>query len=85
MRVAKNRDNVALRLVEEIGVLNAIGFANAINAYDPSLITVGGTYHDKNSFFPSRTFLASVFMVLINGLRLRLEGYDLHRVSLFCN
>jgi predicted NBD/HSP70 family sugar kinase len=45
---AKSRDNVSLQLVEEIGVLNAIGFANAINAYDPSLITVGGTVTLKN-------------------------------------
>lgn len=39
---------MALQLVEEIGVLNAIGFANVINAYDPSLITVGGTVTLKN-------------------------------------
>lgn len=45
---AKNGDNVALQLIEEIGVLNAIGFANVINAYDPSLITVGGTVTLKN-------------------------------------
>lgn len=45
---AKSKDNVSLQLVEEIGVLNAIGFANVINAYDPSLITVGGTVTLKN-------------------------------------
>lgn len=45
---AKNRDKLSLQLVEEIGILNAIGFANVINLYDPSLITVGGTVTLKN-------------------------------------
>jgi glucokinase len=52
--VAKRGDNVALQLVEEIGVLNAMGFANVINAYDPSLITVGGAVAlaNKNLVLP---------------------------------
>ena len=45
---AKDGDKLSLRLVDEIGVLNAIGFANVINAYDPSLITVGGTVTLQN-------------------------------------
>ena len=45
---AKKGDKLSLQLVEEIGVLNAIGFANVINSYDPSLITVGGTVTLKN-------------------------------------
>jgi glucokinase len=45
---AKEVDSLSLRLVNEIGVLNAIGFANVINAYDPSLITVGGKVTLKN-------------------------------------
>jgi glucokinase len=45
---AKEADSISLKLVEEIGVLNAIGFANVVNAYDPSLITVGGTVTLKN-------------------------------------
>lgn len=45
---AKEADSISVRLVKEIGVLNAIGFANVINAYDPSLITVGGTVMLKN-------------------------------------
>lgn len=39
---ARAGDKLALQLVEEIGKLNAIGFTNLINAYDPELITVGG-------------------------------------------
>ena len=30
-------------IVDEIGKKNAIGFANIVNAYDPELITVGGS------------------------------------------
>ncbi len=45
---AKKGDKLSLQLVEEIGNLNAIGFADVINAYDPSLITVGGTVTLKN-------------------------------------
>jgi glucokinase len=44
----KQGDNLSLQLINEIGVLNAMGFANVINAYDPSLITVGGTVTLKN-------------------------------------
>jgi len=39
---AKKGDKLALEIVEEMGRLNAIGFANVTNAYDPELITVGG-------------------------------------------
>jgi glucokinase len=45
---AKEADSISSKLVKEIGVLNAIGFANVVNAYDPSLITVGGTVTLKN-------------------------------------
>lgn len=45
---AKRGDGLSLTIVEEIGRLNAIGFANIINAYDPSLITVGGSIALRN-------------------------------------
>mgnify|MGYP006282776141 FL=1 len=40
---AKQGDNVALQLVEDIGRINAVGFANIVNAFDPEVITVGGS------------------------------------------
>ncbi|MEM2110538.1 MAG: ROK family protein [Candidatus Bathyarchaeia archaeon] len=46
---AKSGDQLANELVEKIGVLNAIGFACVVDAYDPSLITVGGTIALKNT------------------------------------
>lgn len=39
---AKQGDELALDIVEEIGRLNAIGFATVTEAYDPELITIGG-------------------------------------------
>ena len=41
--LARKGDSLALDIVEQIGRLNAIGFANITNAYDPELITVGGS------------------------------------------
>ncbi len=46
---AKAGDSLATQLVEEIGALNAIGFGNVVSAYDPALITVGGTVVLRNS------------------------------------
>jgi len=40
---AKVGDKVAELIVERIGILNAIGFACVVDAYDPTLITVGGS------------------------------------------
>jgi len=65
---AKEGDKLALRLVKEIGVLNAIGFANVINAYDPSLITVGGTVTLKNT------------KLTLSPIRRHVENYVLNRV-----
>ncbi len=45
---AKTKDRLSLELVEEIGRLNAVGFANVVNMFDPSLITVGGSVVLKN-------------------------------------
>jgi len=39
---AERGDAFALRVVEEVGRLNAIGVANIANAYDPELLTIGG-------------------------------------------
>jgi glucokinase len=40
---AEDGDSLALQIVEEIGNLNAVGFACVNDAYDPELITVGGS------------------------------------------
>ncbi len=40
---AKQGDETALRVVEEVGMINAVGVADIVNAYDPELITIGGS------------------------------------------
>ncbi|KXB00964.1 hypothetical protein AKJ41_03245 [candidate division MSBL1 archaeon SCGC-AAA259O05] len=44
----RKEDELANQIAEEIGNLNAIGFSNVIDAYAPSLITVGGSVALKN-------------------------------------
>jgi glucokinase len=39
---AQQGDDHALMVLDEIGKVNAIGFADVVNAYDPELITLGG-------------------------------------------
>lgn len=63
---AKEGDTISNRLIENIGVLNAIGFANVINAYDPSLITVGGTVTLKNKRMILRPIIKHVKDYTIN-------------------
>ena len=46
---ARKGDSLALEIVEEIGKINAAGFASIINAYDPELITIGGAIALNNS------------------------------------
>lgn len=38
----------AVRIIEEVGRINAVGFANINTAYDPELITVGGAVAVNN-------------------------------------
>jgi glucokinase len=47
--LARSGDRLALDIVREVGRLNAIGFANIVEAYDPELITVGGAIALANS------------------------------------
>ena len=42
-KAATNGDKVSEWIVERIGKLNAIGFADLVNLFDPELITVGGS------------------------------------------
>jgi len=40
---AKQGDEAALWIVDEIGKINAVGVADIVNAYDPELMTIGGS------------------------------------------
>jgi glucokinase len=41
-RAAGKRDRFALRVVAEVGRLNAIGVANITDAFDPEIVSIGG-------------------------------------------
>lgn len=42
LRAASSGNRFAMRVASEVGRLNALGVANIVNMFDPSLITVGG-------------------------------------------
>lgn len=46
--VAGMKDELALEIVEKIGMINAIGISNINAAYDVSLVTIGGSVVLKN-------------------------------------
>jgi glucokinase len=48
---AKKGDKTILKFLKEVGRLNAIGFANLINLFDPELITIGGGIALNNKSF----------------------------------
>ena len=66
---AKADDPLALELVDKIGVLNSIGFACVVDAYDPSLITVGGSIALRNE------------NLVINPIRRYIKEHARNRVS----
>jgi glucokinase len=65
---AKLGDSLSLEIVEDIGRLNAMGFANVVNAYDPSLITVGGSLALRNK------------KLSINPMKRHLQNYAINRI-----
>ena len=67
---AKKGDTIASEIVEEMGRLNAVAFANITNAYDPELITVGGAIA-----------LANPSMVL-KPIRRLIRQYSINRIPL---
>lgn len=46
---AKRGDEAALWIVDELGKINAVGVADIVNAYDPELITIGGSVALNNT------------------------------------
>jgi len=46
---ARSGDKLALKLVMEIAELNAVGLADVVNVYDPSILTLGGSVALKDS------------------------------------
>ncbi|MGQ9597317.1 MAG: ROK family protein [Thermoproteota archaeon] len=78
-KAAKEKDNLALRIIEEIGRINAIGFSNIIDMYDPELITVGGSVALHNSELilkPIQEYLSKYAMNRLPEIRITTLGED---------
>jgi len=76
---AKAGDPLSLKLTDRIGVLNAIGFACVIDAYDPSLITVGGSIALRNESLvlsPIRKYVVEHARNRVPGIRITPLGDD---------
>jgi glucokinase len=65
---AKQGDETALWIVGEVGKINAIGIANVINAYDPALITIGGSVALSNPELIMKPIHSYVAQHVINRL-----------------
>ena len=63
---AKQGDDVAKKVVSEIGKINAVGFANIVNAYDPELITIGGSIALNNPELILEPMLQNIDRYLMN-------------------
>jgi len=64
--LARRGDKGALELVEEVGRLNAIGFANVNTLYDPELITVGGSIALNNPELVLKPIIANIGKYTVN-------------------
>lgn len=65
---ARDGDSLSLEIVDSIGRINAAGFANVVNAYDPSIITVGGALALRHED------------LILNPIRRHVHDYAINRV-----
>ena len=65
-RAAEDGDPAALTIVRRIGKVNAIGFADIVNVFDPQLITVGGSIALNNPDLILEPILENIDRHLIN-------------------
>ena len=63
---ARRLDPTALTIVRKIGEVNAIGFADIVNVFDPQLITVGGSIALENPDLILKPIMENVDRHLIN-------------------
>jgi glucokinase len=64
--LSKQKDQLSMNIVEEIGKINAVGFSNIINTFDPELITVGGSVALNNPGLILNPILKGVDQYIIN-------------------
>ncbi|MGQ9781584.1 MAG: ROK family protein [Nitrososphaeria archaeon] len=65
---AKTGDHFASAVIENVGRLNAIGFANVINSYDPELIVIGGSVALNNKELILKPILEKVGDYAVNRI-----------------
>lgn len=65
---AKNGDKVSLEIVEEIGKINTVGFADIVNVFDPELISVGGSIALNNPRLILDPIIENIHEYLINRM-----------------
>jgi glucokinase len=76
---AENGDKAARDIVEDIGKLNAAGFASIINLYDPSIITVGGSMalkHESLILNPIKKYVPNYVINRVPEIRITPLGED---------
>jgi len=76
---AENGDKAALDIVEDIGRLNAAGFASVINLCDPSIITVGGSMalkHESLILNPIKKYVPNYAINRVPEIRITPLGED---------
>lgn len=63
---AQRGDPTALSIVSRIGEVNAVGFANIVNVFDPELVTVGGSIALQNPDLILKPIIENIDRHLIN-------------------
>jgi glucokinase len=63
---AKEGDPAAKEIVSKIGDVNAIGFADVVNVFDPEVLTVGGSIALNNPELVMKPILSGIDRHLIN-------------------
>jgi glucokinase len=67
-QLAREGDEYALKIVREIGRINAVGFANINTAYDPELITMGGAIAHNNPSLILEPIISQIKEYTINRI-----------------
>lgn len=79
-KAVKDNDELALRILDKINILNTIGFANIIDMYDPELITVGGSvalYNSELILRPIREHVSEYAMNRLPEIKVTPLGEDI--------
>ncbi|RLG88422.1 MAG: ROK family protein [Thermoprotei archaeon] len=77
--LGKRKDPLALRIIDELGRINACGIASVINVYDPELLTLGGSISLNNPNLVLNPILKYIDMYVINRkplIKLTPLGHD---------